>query len=77
MLANSRAKCNGDTDGLVKVMSCKKTDRLLGVYMVGAVSSAGPNPPCGAVQTAAGAAAGAGHREPRPESAAAIDKVPV
>ena len=30
MAANSRAKCNGDTDGLVKVLSCKETDRLLG-----------------------------------------------
>ena len=30
MMANSRAKCNGDTDGLVKVLSCKETDRLLG-----------------------------------------------
>jgi dihydrolipoamide dehydrogenase len=30
MMANSRAKCNGDTDGMVKVLSCKETDRLLG-----------------------------------------------
>jgi len=38
MMANSRAKCNGDTDGVVKVLSCAKTDRMLGVYMVGAVA---------------------------------------
>jgi dihydrolipoamide dehydrogenase len=38
MAANSRAKCNGDSEGVVKVLSCKETDRLLGVYMVGAVA---------------------------------------
>ncbi|XP_065668808.1 dihydrolipoyl dehydrogenase, mitochondrial isoform X2 [Hydra vulgaris] len=34
MMANSRAKTNNDTDGLVKVLSHKETDRLLGVYIV-------------------------------------------
>jgi len=38
MVANSRAKCNGDTDGTVKVLSCQKTDKLLGVYIVGAAA---------------------------------------
>ncbi|BFZ10755.1 hypothetical protein BsWGS_13795 [Bradybaena similaris] len=34
LAANSRAKCNNDTDGLVKVLSDKKTDRLLGAHIV-------------------------------------------
>mmetsp|Transcript_6208 Transcript_6208/g.15997 ORF Transcript_6208/g.15997 Transcript_6208/m.15997 type:complete len:340 (+) Transcript_6208:123-1142(+) len=34
MSANSRAKCNQDADGLIKVLGCKKTDRMLGVYMM-------------------------------------------
>lgn len=38
MSANSRAKCNGETDGLIKVLGDKKTDRLLGVHMICAVS---------------------------------------
>lgn len=33
--ANSRAKCNNDTDGLVKVLGDKKTDRLLGAHIIG------------------------------------------
>jgi dihydrolipoamide dehydrogenase len=33
--ANSRAKCNNDTDGLVKVLGDKVTDRLLGVHIIG------------------------------------------
>ncbi|EGD77289.1 dihydrolipoyl dehydrogenase [Salpingoeca rosetta] len=39
MSANSRAKCNEDTDGLIKVLGDKKTDRMLGCFMVN--SSAG------------------------------------
>merc|ERR1719272_1089912 len=34
MSANSRAKCNMDSEGVMKVLGCKKTDRMLGVYMV-------------------------------------------
>jgi len=34
--ANSRAKCNDDTDGLVKILGDKKTDRLLGAHIIGA-----------------------------------------
>ena len=34
-MANSRARCNGDTDGFVKILADKKTDRVLGVHMVG------------------------------------------
>jgi dihydrolipoamide dehydrogenase len=34
-LANSRAKANGDTDGLVKLIADAKTDRLLGAHVLG------------------------------------------
>ncbi|XP_059171813.1 dihydrolipoyl dehydrogenase, mitochondrial-like [Physella acuta] len=34
LAANSRAKCNNDTDGFIKVLSDKKTDRLLGAHIV-------------------------------------------
>ena len=33
--ANSRAKINHETEGLVKVLADAKTDRVLGVHMVG------------------------------------------
>ncbi|KAI5627049.1 dihydrolipoyl dehydrogenase, mitochondrial [Silurus asotus] len=33
--ANSRAKTNADTDGLVKVLSHKETDRMLGAHILG------------------------------------------
>merc|ERR1712038_1652434 len=33
--ANSRAKTNADTDGFVKVLSCKETDKILGIHIVG------------------------------------------
>lgn len=33
--ANSRAKCNNETDGFVKVLADKVTDRLLGAHIVG------------------------------------------
>jgi len=33
--ANSRAKTNNETDGFVKVLSDKATDRLLGVHIIG------------------------------------------
>lgn len=35
--ANSRAKTNADTDGLVKILSHKDTDRMLGAHIVGTV----------------------------------------
>lgn len=35
LLANSRAKTNGETDGLVKIIADKKTDRILGAHMIG------------------------------------------
>lgn len=34
-MANSRARCNDDTDGLVKVISDKETDRMLGCHILG------------------------------------------
>lgn len=34
MSANSRARTNADSDGLIKVLGDKETDRLLGVHMV-------------------------------------------
>lgn len=34
-MANGRAKCLGDTDGFVKVIADAKTDRVLGVHMIG------------------------------------------
>jgi len=34
-IANSRAKTNNDTDGLVKVLADKKTDRMLGTHIIG------------------------------------------
>jgi dihydrolipoamide dehydrogenase len=33
--ANARAKCLGETDGSVKVIADRKTDRVLGVHIVG------------------------------------------
>lgn len=34
-LANGRARCSGFTDGFVKIIADKKTDRILGVHMIG------------------------------------------
>merc|ERR1712013_199432 len=34
-MANSRARCNGDADGFVKVLADKTTDRMLGVHIIG------------------------------------------
>ena len=33
--ANSRAKAYGETEGFVKVIACKETDKVLGVHMIG------------------------------------------
>ncbi|XP_054163599.1 dihydrolipoyl dehydrogenase, mitochondrial-like [Oppia nitens] len=38
MLANSRAKTNNDSDGVIKVIADKKTDRILGVHMIAGVA---------------------------------------
>ncbi len=37
--ANGRAKVNGTTDGFIKVLADAKTDRILGVHMIGANAS--------------------------------------
>jgi dihydrolipoamide dehydrogenase len=34
-LANSRARANQDTDGLVKILADKETDRILGIHIMG------------------------------------------
>jgi len=34
-MANSRARAIGDSDGMVKVLACSKTDRVLGVHIIG------------------------------------------
>eukprot|EP00126_Sphaerothecum_destruens_P011010 Sdes_comp20840_c0_seq1m17520 len=38
MAANSRARSNADFDGFIKVLGDKKTDRILGVHMIGAAA---------------------------------------
>ncbi|MBU6207021.1 MAG: dihydrolipoyl dehydrogenase [Alphaproteobacteria bacterium] len=37
-LANSRAKTNRDTDGFVKIIADAKTDRVLGVHIIGSLA---------------------------------------
>jgi dihydrolipoamide dehydrogenase len=34
-MANSRARCNNDADGLVKILTDKKTDKILGAWIIG------------------------------------------
>jgi dihydrolipoamide dehydrogenase len=34
--ANGRARCNGDTEGFVKILADAKTDRVLGAHVIGA-----------------------------------------
>jgi len=38
-LANGRALGMGDPSGFVKMLACKKTDRILGVHIIGANAS--------------------------------------
>lgn len=38
MAANSRAKTNSETDGLVKIIGDAKTDRILGAHLIGTVA---------------------------------------
>ncbi len=33
--ANSRARCTGDSEGFVKVLSDKETDKILGMHIIG------------------------------------------
>lgn len=39
MKAIARARCNGDTDGMIKVIGDKKTGRLLGIHIVAEAAS--------------------------------------
>jgi dihydrolipoamide dehydrogenase len=34
-MANSRARCNDEAEGMVKILACKKTDKLLGAWVIG------------------------------------------
>jgi dihydrolipoamide dehydrogenase len=34
-MANSRARCNNEPDGMVKILACKKTDKILGAWIIG------------------------------------------
>lgn len=34
-MANSRARAVGESEGFVKILACKKTDRVLGVHIIG------------------------------------------
>lgn len=36
--ANSRAKTNMDTDGMVKILADAETDRILGIHIIGAAA---------------------------------------
>ena len=36
-MANSRAKTNNETEGFVKVLADKATDRILGTHIIGPV----------------------------------------
>jgi len=38
MAANSRSKTNNDTDGLVKILGDKETDRILGAHIISSVA---------------------------------------
>jgi len=38
MVANSRAKTNNDTDGFVKVLTEKHTDKVLGCHIISSVA---------------------------------------
>jgi dihydrolipoamide dehydrogenase len=35
LTANSRAKCNDETEGFIKFLVCKKTNKILGIHMIG------------------------------------------
>lgn len=37
MVANSRSKTNGETDGLVKTLAHAETDRILGMHIISSV----------------------------------------
>jgi dihydrolipoamide dehydrogenase len=34
-MANSRARCNNEPEGMVKILACDKTDKILGAWVIG------------------------------------------
>lgn len=48
--ANSRAKAINDTDGFVKMLSCKETDKILGAHIIGAGAGEMIAEPCLAME---------------------------
>jgi len=50
MAANSRAKTNNDTEGLVKVLADAETDRILGVHIIASVAGELINEACLAME---------------------------
>ena len=38
MMANSRARANHDSEGFIKVLADKKTDKVLGVHMISSIA---------------------------------------
>ena len=34
-MANSRARCNNEPEGMVKILTCQKTDKILGAWVIG------------------------------------------
>jgi len=37
-MANSRARCNNDAEGMVKILTDKKTDKMLGAWIIGSTA---------------------------------------
>ena len=35
MMANSRARTNNETEGMVKILTDKETDKILGIHLIG------------------------------------------
>jgi pyruvate/2-oxoglutarate dehydrogenase complex dihydrolipoamide dehydrogenase (E3) component len=44
MMANSRARTNQDADGLCKFLACAKTDKILGIHLLGPNAGERGNP---------------------------------
>ena len=38
MMANSRSRANHDSEGFIKILADKKTDKVLGVHMVSSIA---------------------------------------
>lgn len=46
-MANSRARANADTDGLVKFLADKETDKILGIHIIASNAGEMSTPPPG------------------------------